>query len=171
LSWPLSGKQVGLQIIKLTKIGTVNVLGYQAQKSWQLLYHGITGQNSKCGTGKTVRNLGNFSGNLFQKNIINMFVTSDLCMCDLNAISIQMILIIIIEIYSAAELDALVDIVPVDVVVPLDAVQKGSSADQQQDATKKMIVTDTTTKERTKRVVVPLADTPQKRDCRPSPSR
>jgi len=82
-----------------------------------------------------------------------------------------MILIIIREIYQAAELDALVNIVPVDVVVPLDAVQKGSSADQQQDATKKMIVTDTTTKERTKRVVVPLADTPQKRDCRPSPSR
>jgi len=82
-----------------------------------------------------------------------------------------MILIIIIEIYSAAELDALVDIVSVDVVVPLDAVQKGSSADQQQDATKKMTVTDTTMNERTKRVVVPLADTPQKRDCRPSPSR
>ena len=42
-----------------------------------------------------------------------------------------MILIIKREIYRAAEPDALVDIVPVDVVVPLDAVQKGSSADQQ----------------------------------------
>ena len=40
-----------------------------------------------------------------------------------------MILIIIKEIYPAAKLDALDDIVPVDVVVPLDAVQKGSSAD------------------------------------------
>ena len=47
-----------------------------------------------------------------------------------------MILIIIIEIYSTAELDALVDIVPVDVVVPLDAVQKGSCADQQREAGK-----------------------------------
>ena len=47
-----------------------------------------------------------------------------------------MILIIIRAIYSAAEPDALVDIVAVDVVVPLDAVQKGSSADQQRDAGK-----------------------------------
>ena len=82
-----------------------------------------------------------------------------------------MILIIIRAIYPAAEPDALVDIVPVDVAVPLDAVQKASSADQQRDAGKKMIVTDTTRKERTKRVVVPLADTPQKRDCRPSPEQ
>ena len=82
-----------------------------------------------------------------------------------------MILIIIREIYPAAEPDALVDILPIDVVVPLDAVQKASSADQQRDVGKKMIVTDTTRKERTKRVVVPLADTPQKRDCRPSPER
>ena len=82
-----------------------------------------------------------------------------------------MILIIIREIYPATEPDALVDIVYVDVVIPLGAVQKGSSADQQRDAGKKMIVADTTRKERTKRVVVPLADTPQKRDCRPSPSR
>ena len=73
-----------------------------------------------------------------------------------------MILIIIREIYQAAEPDALVDIVPVDVVVLLDAVQKGSSADQQRDAAKKMIVTDTPKKERTKRVVVSLADTPPK---------
>ena len=42
-----------------------------------------------------------------------------------------MILIIIREIYPAAEPDALVVIVPVDVVVLLDAVQKESSADQQ----------------------------------------
>ena len=41
-----------------------------------------------------------------------------------------MILIIIREIYPAAEPDALVDILPVNVVVPLDAVQKVSSADQ-----------------------------------------
>ena len=47
-----------------------------------------------------------------------------------------MILIIIRVIYPAPEPDALVDIVPVDVVVPLDAVQKGSSADQQRDAGK-----------------------------------
>ena len=47
------------------------------------------------------------------------------------------------EIYPAAEPDALVDILPVDVVVPLDAVQKASSADQQRDAGKKMIVTNT----------------------------
>ena len=47
-----------------------------------------------------------------------------------------MILIIIRAIYLAAELDALVNIVPVDVVVSLDAVQKGNSADQQRDAGK-----------------------------------
>ena len=47
-----------------------------------------------------------------------------------------MILIIIRAIYPAAEPDALVDIVPVDVVVPLDAVQKESSVDQQRDAGK-----------------------------------
>ena len=46
-----------------------------------------------------------------------------------------MILIIIREIYLAAEPDALVDIVPVD-VVGLDAVQKGSCADQQREAGK-----------------------------------
>jgi len=59
-----------------------------------------------------------------------------------------MILIIIRAIYPAAEPDALVDIVPVDVVVPLDAVQKESSVDQQRDAGKYMIVTNR--KERTK---------------------
>ena len=82
-----------------------------------------------------------------------------------------MILIIKREIYPEAEPDSLVDIVPVDVVVPLDAVQKESSADQQRDAWKKMIVADATRKERTKQVVVPLTDTPQKRDCRPSPEQ
>ena len=82
-----------------------------------------------------------------------------------------MILIIKREIYPAAEPDALVDIVPVDVVVPLDAVQKVSSADQQRDAGKKTIVTNTSSKERTKRVVVPLTDTPQKHDCWPSPEQ
>ena len=54
-----------------------------------------------------------------------------------------MILIIKRDIYPAAEPDALVDIVPIDVAVPLDAVQKGSSADQQRDAGKKTIVTNT----------------------------
>ena len=58
-------------------------------------------------------------------------MTSDICICDLNVISIYMILIIKREIYPAAEPDALVDIVLVDVAVPLDAMQKGSSADQQ----------------------------------------
>ena len=72
-----------------------------------------------------------------------------------------MILIIIRAIYLAAEPDALVDIVPVDVAVPLVAVQKGSSADQQLDAGKKTIVTNTSRKERTKRVVVSLTDTPK----------
>ena len=47
-----------------------------------------------------------------------------------------MILIIIRAIYLAAEPDALVHIVLVVVVVPLDAVQKGSSADQQRHAGK-----------------------------------
>ena len=54
-----------------------------------------------------------------------------------------MILIIIRAIYLAAEPDALVHIVLVAVVVPLDAVQKGSSADQQRDGGKKIIVTNT----------------------------
>ena len=54
-----------------------------------------------------------------------------------------MILIIIRAIYLVAEPDALVDIVPVAIVVPLDAVQKGSSADQQRDAGNKTIVTNT----------------------------
>jgi hypothetical protein len=53
------------------------------------------------------------------------------------------ILIIKREIYPVAEPDALVDIVPVDVAVPFDAVQKESSADQQRDAGKKTIVTNT----------------------------
>ena len=44
--------------------------------------------------------------------------------------------------YPAAEPDALVDIVLICVVVPLDALQKGCRADQQQDVGKKMIVTD-----------------------------
>ena len=49
---------------------------------------------------------------------------------------------------------------PVVVVVPLDAVKNGSRADHP-----------TKTREGTKRVVVPLADTPQKRDGRPSPEQ
>ena len=52
------------------------------------------------------------------------------------------------EKYPAVEPDALVDIVFVGVVVPLDAVQKGCRADQQQDAGKRMIVTIATRKRR-----------------------
>ena len=77
-----------------------------------------------------------------------------------------MILIIIRKIYPAAEPDALVDIVLVGVVVPLDAVQNGSSADHQR--RREEDDHRNTRKERMKRVVVPLADTPQKRDCRTS---
>ena len=40
------------------------------------------------------------------------------------------------EIYLAAEPDALEDIVPVDVVVPLDAVQMRSRADHQRSSRK-----------------------------------
>ena len=80
-----------------------------------------------------------------------------------------MILIIIRKLYSAAEPDALVDIVLVGVVVPLDAVQNGSSADHQRCREEDDHCS--TRKERMKRVVVPLADTPQKRDCRPSPEQ
>jgi len=61
-----------------------------------------------------------------------------------------MILIIIKEIYPAAEPDALVGIVRVDLVVLLDVVQKENSVNHH-----------TTRKKRTKRVVVPLADTPK----------
>ena len=75
-------------------------------------------------------------------------------------------LIIIRKLYSAAEPDALVDIVLVGVVVPLDAVQNGSSADHQR--RREEDDHRNTRKERMKRVVVPLADTPQKRDCRTS---
>ena len=78
-------------------------------------------------------------------------------------------MIIIKEKYPAVEPDALVDIVSVGVVVPLDAVQKGCRGDQQQDARKRTIVTIATRKERMKRVVVQLTDTSQKRDCLSSP--
>jgi hypothetical protein len=40
------------------------------------------------------------------------------------------------ETYPAAESDALEDIVPVDVVVPLDAVQRRSRADHQRSSRK-----------------------------------
>ena len=73
-----------------------------------------------------------------------------------------MILITIRKIYPAAESDALVDIVLVDVVLPLDAVQNGSGADHQR--RRKEDDHCTTRKERMKRVVVPLANTPQKCD-------
>ena len=62
-----------------------------------------------------------------------MFVTSDMCMCDLSATNMFMILIIMILIiynkgrvaiaYPAAPEPTLVDIAVVDVVVPLDAMQ------------------------------------------------
>ena len=78
-------------------------------------------------------------------------------------------MIIIKEKYLAVEPDALVDIVSVGVIVPLDAVQKGCRADQQHDAGKRTIVTIATRKERTKRVVVQLTDTLKKRDCLSSP--
>jgi hypothetical protein len=65
-----------------------------------------------------------------------------------------MILIIIIKIYPAVEPEALVDIVHVGVVAPLDAVHKGSSADQRRREEDDPRIT---RKERTKRVVVPLA--------------
>jgi hypothetical protein len=69
-------------------------------------------------------------------------------MCNLNVIRI---------IYPAAELNALVDILPVDVVVRLDAVQNRSSANHQRH--REEDDHRTTGKERTKRVVVSLADT------------
>jgi hypothetical protein len=75
--------------------------------------------------------LGKFSRNLIQKIINNMFVTSDMCTCDLSATNMYMILIIMILIiynkgrvattYPAAPEPTLVDIAVVDVVVPLDA--------------------------------------------------
>ena len=62
-----------------------------------------------------------------------MFVTSDMCMCDLSTTNMYMILIIMILIiynkgrvataYPAAPKLMLVDIAAVDVVVPLDVVQ------------------------------------------------
>jgi hypothetical protein len=78
-----------------------------------------------------VRNLGKFSTNLIQKIINNMFVTSDMCTCDLSATNMYMILIIMIlnvynkgwvaTAYPAAPKPTLVDIAVVDVVVSLDA--------------------------------------------------
>jgi len=70
-----------------------------------------------------------------------------------------MILIIKREIYPAAEPDALVDIVLVGVVVPLDAVQNGSSADHQR--CREEDDHRSTRKERMKRVVVPQRHSPK----------
>ena len=70
-----------------------------------------------------------------------------------------MILIIIRKIYPAAELDALVDIVLVSVVVPLDAVQNESSANNQRH--REEDDHRSTRKERTKRVVVPQRHSPK----------
>jgi hypothetical protein len=94
----------------------------------------------KCPSGfLTDRNLGKFSTNLIQKIINNMFVTPDMCMCDLSVDNMYMILIIMILItenegwvaatYPVAPKLTLVDIAVVDVVVPLDAVQVSCSAD------------------------------------------
>jgi len=69
-----------------------------------------------------------------------------------------MIFIIIRKIYPATEPDALVDIVLV-VVVPLDAVQNGSSADHQRH--REEDDHRSTRKERTKRVVAPQRHSPK----------
>ena len=71
---------------------------------------------------------------LYMKKTNNKFVTSDMCTCDLNVTNMDLILIIIIliienkgrvasEIYTAAPELMLVDIVVVDVAIPLDAMQ------------------------------------------------
>ena len=67
-----------------------------------------------------------------------MFMTSDMCMCDLSSNNMYMILIIMILItenkgrvataYPAEPEPTLVDIAVVDVVVPLDAVHMSCSA-------------------------------------------
>ena len=80
-----------------------------------------------------------------------------------------MILIIIRKMYPAAELDALVNIVLVGIVITLDAVQKESNADHQRHREEDDHLT--TRKERMKRIVMPLADTPQNRACLPSLER
>jgi hypothetical protein len=63
------------------------------------------------------------------------------------------------ETYLAAELDALEDIVPVDVIVPLDAVHMRSRADHLQSSRKRSASSRAT------------SDTPQKHDCCPSPEQ
>jgi hypothetical protein len=81
-----------------------------------------------------VRNLSNFSTSLIQKNINKMLVTPDMRTCDLSATELMNMILIMISIienrtwvatiaYSAAPEPTLVDIVFVDVVVLLDAVQ------------------------------------------------
>ena len=82
-------------------------------------------------TQRDVRNLGKFSTNLIQKIINIMFVTSDMCTCDLSATNKILIMILIIEnkrwvatvAYPAAPEPLLVDIAFVDVVIPLNAMQ------------------------------------------------
>ena len=80
-----------------------------------------------------------------------------------------MILIIIRKMYPAAEPDALVNIVLVGIVITLDAVQKENNADHQRHWEEDDHLT--TRKERMKRIVMPLADTPQNRACLPSLER
>ena len=74
----------------------------------------------------------------------------------------------ILETYPAAEPDALDDIVHVGVVVPLIAVQMGSSADQ-----RRTFNVDRHREEEDVDVASSHAanDTPQKHDCRPSPEQ
>jgi hypothetical protein len=81
----------------------------------------------------SVRILGKFNTNLIQKIMNNMFVTSDMCTYDLSSTNMYVILIIMTLIiynkgrvataYPAALEPMLVDIVVVDVVIPLDVVQ------------------------------------------------
>ena len=72
------------------------------------------------------------------------------------------------ETYPAVELDALDDIVSVGVVVPLVAVQTGSSADQRRTFNVRRHQ-----EEEDVDIVSSHAasDTPQKHDCRPSPEQ
>ena len=70
------------------------------------------------------------------------------------------------ETYPVAEPNALDDIVPVGVVVPLVAVQMGSSADQWRTFNVRRHWEEEDVDVESSRAA---SDTPQKRDCRPSP--
>jgi hypothetical protein len=91
---------------------------------------------SKTSLGKIehiVRNLGNFSTSLIQKNINKILVTSNMCTCDLSVTGLTNMILIMISIienrtwvatiaYLVAREPMLVDIAFVNVVVPLDVV-------------------------------------------------